>query len=254
MDQNPNPNPNPKMQDLDEAEETLSLCDLPIYRDASESENFFKEYQSSSWSSDQDYFEFFSEEWSTPTTTYPPDNNIIFCGKLIPYKQPVSIDTHKLESTNHKNPKRRGLFRWKSESLNKAKTSARGTKGPCKQKKVSKLLYVSSPSKSLSSSPVLEKYTRGSGRYGVSVRKVSVVAPPAKYRWYLFMFGLARFPTKMELGDMRNRQSRRGPSALFRLDSGGEKAGGCRRRWKGLWWGLIRAVGFGGRHHANTVV
>ncbi|XP_059669168.1 uncharacterized protein LOC132314309 [Cornus florida] len=247
-------NPNPIMQGLDdheEAEETLSLCDLPIYSGAAESENFSKEYQSSSFSSsDQDYFEFFSEEWSTPTTTYPLDNkNVVFCGKLIPYKQPVSIHTHNLETTKHKNPKRRGLFRWQSGSFNKAKTD------PCNQKNESKLFYVSSSSsKSFSSSPVSEKYTYGSGKYGVSVRRVSgAPAPAAKCRWYLFMFGFARFPTEMELGDMRNRQYRRGPSTMFRSDSGGEKASGGWRRWKGL-RGLIRALSMGGSNRANTVV
>jgi hypothetical protein len=77
---------------MDDADDVLSLCDLPLYGgDAVNIEEFSREldHQSSSSSldtnEDESYFEFFSEEWNFP---YKSQTNIVFCGKLIAYKQP----------------------------------------------------------------------------------------------------------------------------------------------------------------------
>uniref|UniRef100_A0A5B6YNT0 Uncharacterized protein n=1 Tax=Davidia involucrata TaxID=16924 RepID=A0A5B6YNT0_DAVIN len=239
----------PNMKDLDDdAEETLSLCDLPIYStEAADWEDFSKEDQSfSSISSDQeDYFEFFStEEFISSTTSCSSahhQNSIIFCGKLIPYKEAAaSIDTtQKLENTKQQPPRKRGLFRWKNlDSFNKPKTS--------KSNESSSVLPVSAG--------------KCDKNYDFSVQRLSILASPTKSRWHLFMFGLARFPTEMDLSEMKNRQSRRRrqrSSTLFRSDGGDEKvAGGGGSRGKGL-WGLIRSLGCGrggGDYHANAVV
>ncbi|GAA0149651.1 hypothetical protein LIER_36964 [Lithospermum erythrorhizon] len=79
---------------IDEAEETLSLSGLATSYNATKWADYYsRESQSSSSissSMDQElqdeYFEFFSEEWST---TIP--ENIVFCGKLIPSKNPLTI-------------------------------------------------------------------------------------------------------------------------------------------------------------------
>ncbi|KAJ7975101.1 Protein unc-13 4B like [Quillaja saponaria] len=47
-----------------------------------------------------------------------------------------------------------------------------------------------------------------------SVGKVSVLKSSTKSRWYLFLFGMSKFPTEMELRNMKSRQSRRGPPAM----------------------------------------
>uniref|UniRef100_A0A5B7CAY1 Uncharacterized protein n=1 Tax=Davidia involucrata TaxID=16924 RepID=A0A5B7CAY1_DAVIN len=210
---------NPNMEDLDEAEETLSFCDLLIYSDAVDWEDFSKEDQSSSSSSSssdqENYFEFFSEEWNTntPTTT----GNIIFCGKLIPYKDPAAASVADELEINKKQqkPKNRWLFRsWNSNSFNKSNSSKSN---------------------------------------GTKASRVSILTSPAKSRWYLYAFGLARFPTKMDLGEMKNRQSRQGPSTMFRWDGGDEKLAVGGSRGMGL-WGLIRDLGCGGHRHANAVV
>ncbi|CAK9152224.1 unnamed protein product [Ilex paraguariensis] len=224
---------NTVQDDLDEAEETLSLCDLPIYNDSARYEDFSEQHQnfssSSSSPSDQDCFEFFSEDWIKGSSF--SSEKIVFCGKIIPCKEPVSEDTHKKESNKEREEHKPGLFRWTSKSLNRSKPSE-------SRKRVSNLRYVSS-SKTLSS-PVPEKY-----RY--DTHKCS-----KKYdRWYLFMFGLAKFPAEMELRDMRSRKIRR-KSWLFRTSGGGEKGFVGRRRMKGL-WGLIRALGCGGLHHTTAV-
>ncbi|GFS32069.1 hypothetical protein Acr_00g0020640 [Actinidia rufa] len=78
---------------------------------------------------------------------------------------------------------------------------------------------------------------------------------PVKPRWQLLMFGLARFPAaEMEMSEIRSRQMRRSPSALFRLSPGGgdEEV----RSLRGL-CGLIRSFGCGGRRRhddASAVV
>ncbi|KAF1896518.1 hypothetical protein Lal_00034216 [Lupinus albus] len=76
----------------EDQEETLSLCDLPTYSsDSGEWDDYFsKQGHSLSQSNDDDedeLFEFFSEEFTTPTHVNAA-KNIIFCGKLIPFKEP----------------------------------------------------------------------------------------------------------------------------------------------------------------------
>ncbi|KAH1139383.1 hypothetical protein GLYMA_10G213000v4 [Glycine max] len=74
-----------------EEEETLSLSDLPIYSGASISArwggDFSKEDGKNFVDDDDDnLFEFFSEEFTASSTNYATAENIIFCGKLIPFK------------------------------------------------------------------------------------------------------------------------------------------------------------------------
>ncbi|XP_059627168.1 uncharacterized protein LOC132269961 [Cornus florida] len=220
MEHNPNPNPNPNyVPDSDEAEERLSFCDFPMYSDAADWENLCTQDQTSYSSSKQDYFEFFSDEWNTTTeaaTTYPP-RNIIFCGKLIPYKESVSCDkSRELEENRQQKHEKRGLFRWNSSSFTKPKTSKSG---------------------------------KSDDKCGFKVQKVKLVTSPSKSRWYLFMFGLARFPTEMELKDLKRRRNRQAGATLFRSDGGGDKS-----REKG-WWGLVRALGCGsGGQYTDAVV
>ncbi|KAM7504470.1 hypothetical protein LguiB_003374 [Lonicera macranthoides] len=197
-----------QQQDIDDTEEEdrLSFCDLPLYGDAAIWEEFSGElhHQTSSSSSSssssrsedqQQYFEFFTEEWNSP------DTNIIFCGKLIPYKQvPLQINS---------NP---------SDNSFSSKSNVKGTKFAHK--------------------------------YDFPVRKVSMLTSPAKKsRWYLLMFGLARFPMdNMELRDMRRRQSRK-----ITKSPGGEKSNGLTRGKGGL-WRMLRALGCSGQNHATAAV
>ncbi|KAJ0101570.1 hypothetical protein Patl1_06157 [Pistacia atlantica] len=78
-----------KVED-DEAEETLSLCDLVINGNTEDynnnNNNNCKDRQELS-SSSEDFFEFSSEEYFTSSTNNYPTDDIIFCGKRIPHKQ-----------------------------------------------------------------------------------------------------------------------------------------------------------------------
>lgn len=208
------------VDDTEELEDSLSFCDLPIYGDA---ENFSRELHhqstsssSSSQSEDQQYFAFFCQEWSkTPTTK--SDENIFFCGKLIPYKQPPLIHY------NH-NPQYDKVLRWNSMSSEESISSK-----PNNSKCTSLQFPIRNDGK-------LDKFD-------FPVRRVSMLAPPAKSRWYLFMFGLARFPVEMELRDIRRRQSRKSIKSNDKSDI---------NRGKGGLWRMIRALGCGGHHHSNA--
>ncbi|CAK9152228.1 unnamed protein product [Ilex paraguariensis] len=241
-------------QDPDEAEETLSLCDLPICSNEADWEyNFTKEdrHSSSSSSSEQDYFEFFSQEWSTTISSHHHPENIIFCGKLIPSKTPISGDGHEIESNKQSNQRKKSLFRWNSDSFSPPKSTS--------TLKKARLVKKNDPN-SLSLPEKIRYSSDHSGKcgdkYDFSVGKVSILKSPAKLsrsRRYLFMLGLGRFPMEMELNDIKNRQSRRCRSTLPQSAGGNEKLTNGRGRWKGL-WRLVRILGCGGSLHANNNV
>lgn len=231
----------------DEAElETLSLCDLPIYSDASNWDDDFSREQDQSLSSENDFFEFSSDDFTCAATT---NDNIIFCGKLIPYrelilpKSPEKTKNQLAESDTKQNQiNKKGLFRWKSLSFNRTKTfSRRDEKNNC--------------SKSLALPASKSFVYATSNKCDFSVGKASMLASPTKSRWYLFMFGIRSLPTEMELRDIRTRQSRlKSQSMMFRSVECDEmvKDNG-RRRGKGL-WGLLRDLRYRSAHHANAVV
>lgn len=198
------------LNDPYEAEEALSLCDLPIYSDESNWEDYSKEEQRLS-SSDSDFFEFFSEDFSTAASTTPNKNDIIFCGKLmIPYKELPDPEKAHDENDPKQNQTKKGFLRWKSLSFSKKKGDSFSD---C----------------------------------DFSVGKATVLAPPTKSRWYLFLFGIGRLPTEMELRDIKTRQSRlRSQSKMvipFPSVECDEMVKGGARRPRGNWlWRLLIKV------------
>lgn len=251
-------------QDLYEEEETLSLCDLPIRSDPSQ---WDAESSSLDDENNDGFFEFFSEDFTA--STYPSSGkDIIFCGKLIPYKElsppRLSDDCHHHHQKAHqnletkKNNKRKvsikkGFRLWKSYSFRKlvrpfsSSNSIKGSKdgGNMRNSKPQHVAKANS-----------ENYNKRKSSTGdhhhqpVSVGKVSVLSTPTKSsRWYLYMFGMARLPTEMELRDIKNRQSRRTPSMLFSpeeyfsTEMVEEKVVGKRgTSGKGL-WSFLRGLG-----------
>ncbi|KAF5454747.1 hypothetical protein F2P56_024391 [Juglans regia] len=245
--QDPVDQENTDLQDSYEAEETLSFCDLPIYSDASNWDDYSKEDQS--LSDDNDLFEFLSEEFTASTCATTVNKNIIFCGKLIPCKDlPEPEKTQNQESTTNtkRNHAKTGFLRWKSLSFNKRRSSSKFSKLP--EDEHSKNLAL----------PSSKGYVYGTSNCDFSVGKVSMLASSSKSRWYLFMFGMTRFPTEMELKDMKMRQSRmRRQSSMFRSVQCDEmiKGNEDRSRGKGL-WRLLRILGLGSRRksqHSTTI-
>lgn len=193
-----------------EEEETLSLSDLPIYSGASISArwggDFSKEDGKNFVDDDDDnLFEFFSEEFTTSSTNnYATAENIIFCGKLIPFKNiniPPRADERNIINTERMINVQKGI----------AKRSSKGSKSSFESCDYS------------------------------SLGKVSLVRSPTNSRWFLFMFGMSKLSTttEMELKDIRNRQSRRrGPAAtMIPAPENGkdEVAVKEKRSCKGMW-------------------
>ncbi|KAK7379787.1 hypothetical protein VNO78_34307 [Psophocarpus tetragonolobus] len=186
-----------------EEEETLSLCDLPIYSGSVSGrwggDDWSKE-DGKSFGDDDNLFEFFSEEFSTSSNATA--ENIIFCGKLIPFKDIPP----RVESSNDQ--KGSVILPWKP--VKKAKPTLK------KEEKLER-----KGCKSFSCD-----YT--------SNGKVSLLRCTTKSRWFLFMFGMSKLPsTEMELRDIRNRQSRRRGAAVM-FPTAAEGKSGCRGMWKML--------------------
>ncbi|KAL0303141.1 UNVERIFIED_CONTAM: hypothetical protein Sradi_6182200 [Sesamum radiatum] len=253
----------------DEADETLSLCDLPLYSDQSEWEgDLSSESQGSSSisSSEDDYFEFISQELSPSSTGYPPEH-IVFCGKLIPYKQPVDSSvrdsTKSVEGKKQTDVKKKrgwSIFRWKFSLSRSSKRQVQSKSG----KKSTTLMHKRDDrgSASLQESP---KQMYNSKKHGKGcdfpVHKMPILASSSsgKARWYLFLFGISRFSTEVELRDIKSRLSRRQspppppPPPALRFQDHNEKVSGGRNGSSGL-WGLIKVLSCGGNHHPNTMV
>ncbi|KAK2457726.1 hypothetical protein QL285_004965 [Trifolium repens] len=180
--------------DDDDDDETLSLSDLPNstispqWGDFSieDGENSISNYNND----DDNLFEFFSEEFNTSTT----HDNIIFCGKLIPFKDHQQVPYH-----NQKQSALVPKAKLNSKSL-KYRDDVKGKE----DQEVKGSLNVKS---------FACDYTTMGG-------KVSLVRCSTKSRWFLFLFGLSSnsrssSSKEMQLSDIRNRQSRREPTIMF---------------------------------------
>ncbi|KAK7277306.1 hypothetical protein RIF29_18457 [Crotalaria pallida] len=196
--------------DYYEEEETLSLCDLPTYSsDSAQWDDYLSKEGGKSLDDDDDnFFEFFSEDF-TKSTHETASKNIIFCGKLIPFKEP-----------QQQQPLCNKLEKAKSMSSTSVKTSSCDAKGSKRNN--------------------LCDYA--------SMKKVSLMRSSTKSRWHLFMFGMPRVSTGMELSDIKSRQSRRGPAAMIPApEHGGEvvvKSKEGRRNGKGL-LRILKSLEFG---------
>ncbi|XP_031256172.1 uncharacterized protein LOC116114163 [Pistacia vera] len=198
-----------ELQDFDlEEEETLSLCDLATHC-SQESENYSSindDFSKEQSSSDEDFFEFSSEDFTA--STYPKDN-IMFCGKLIRYKEHPDGEQTQITNNTIFNKKKKLLMKkkriipWKSFSFNKARQRTTSSKQQQRREK---------------------GYNPQNYKYDDDSNKASPIANPIKSRWYLLAFGYGRFPTELELKDIKKRQNRRNNipyATMFRLDNEG---------------------------------
>ncbi|KAF9667222.1 hypothetical protein SADUNF_Sadunf16G0310500 [Salix dunnii] len=224
-----------ELQDFDDAEETLSLSlsDLPINGDASDWDDFSKEDQSLGSCFDQDFFEFFSEDFTA--STYPKDE-IIFCGKLITCKgETVAEKTQNLESTKKAGNTKKGfIFPWKPSSFNK---SSRTTSSKQLQEKSGKTLQ-----------------EHLSENHGFATRKCDdTYGFSMKPRWYFLALGVGRLPMEMELSDIKMRQSRKRPSRMFQSEKGdGVREGKDRGVSSGFWGATFNIPVPRPRHHLGA--
>ncbi|KAL9165403.1 hypothetical protein ABFS82_06G168800 [Erythranthe guttata] len=249
------------MHESDE-EETLSLCDLPLYSNSitdqtSEWEQFSASTSTSisSSSQDDDYFEFSSQEFTPSAAADFPPENIIFCGKLIPYKQPHNNNQPILiqKANNNSNSpdlliiesRKNRIEMWKNSSTSNA---ARGT------------TLTQSP-------PPPPKKTYNTNKQ-INLSLFTSSSSSGKTKWYFLFFGSPRFSTEVDLRDFKSRRRslRRqfsSPPPMFRFenqeededeydDGDGDFVGGGRNRRLGLWGMLIKVLSCGGGNHQSA--
>lgn len=193
-----------ELQDFDhEEEEILSLCDLAAHCSQESEDDFCKKEQS--LSDEEDLFEFFSEDFTA--STYPKDS-IMFCGKLISYKEhPVGEKTHITNNTIVTKQekllmKKKRIFPWQSLSFNRARPRTTSSKQQQRREKG----YKPQNNECDDDCPM---------------KNASATANPIKSRWYLLAFAYGRFPAELEQKVMKRRQNRRKNipyATMFRLD------------------------------------
>ncbi|XWS73234.1 hypothetical protein CRYUN_Cryun02cG0110100 [Craigia yunnanensis] len=231
----------------EEAEEALSLCELPLDLDT---KNYHPEHdhlqkilpaQSRRLSSESapEFFEFLTDL----SFDMCPADDIFFCGKLIPLKeQYVSFQTRKdyRKRKNH-------VFLKRSESLSELRSNSLPRSYSTKNTTLIR------NSRSLD----YHKLHRCDMKRNPSTRSVEKSKIPPKKavkpRWYVFMFGMVKFPPEMELKDMKSRQFRRSPSVMFpTVEDGGQKFAGNRSSGKDSSWSLLKALSC--RDHTSVAV
>ncbi|KAF3433901.1 hypothetical protein FNV43_RR25004 [Rhamnella rubrinervis] len=188
-------------------EDALSLCDLPL---TDETENLpSSSSSSSSDGDDQDAFEF-STDTESDCRTLPPLDGVVFCGKSIPLRKPLNHNNNSIvlrpAVPTQKPPRLGGPFCLRSESF---------------------------------------KMSRAPASH-FATRSKSVRFPPAKgsssSRKHKVLIGPAKFPSTMELSDIRKRQDRLAPVMKFPVVDGGQPL--VSGEGKGLFGGLLRPMRF----------
>ncbi|XVF83278.1 hypothetical protein PTKIN_Ptkin16aG0473600 [Pterospermum kingtungense] len=203
---------------LEELEETLSFCDLPLdgYQE------LIDDHHPSPNSPSHQLFEF---PFIPNTTHFNNKNDIIFCGKL--------IKTQEFDDANGGGDDRsRYLFPLSSARLLNNNNNNNNNKKD--------LGSVSFAKRNPNSSSLIKSFRSQSYSSSSSSRR------------YKVLIGLAKVPQKMELSDIKKRQSRRNPSPMFppppvvsadlEVVSAGDgcRGGGGRRR--GHPWSLWRPL------------
>lgn len=210
---------------VDEAEEALSLCDLPLdvttnkFEEITTSQSQMQSHcipQSSSH--DDQFFEFMSDLSSDMC----PAEDIIFCGKLIPSTPPQpsssSSPLQQINSLLFNEDKSLGALHRRSESL----SNLRSTKND-QFLRISRSLDYQKLRRSGSSKTSSDLDMQRSASVRSSGKASDNKKAASKPKWYLPMFGIVKFPPEMDMRDIKSRQFRRSSQVMFpSLDSEGK--------------------------------
>ncbi|WCJ19373.1 hypothetical protein M5689_001667 [Euphorbia peplus] len=219
----------------EEDEDTLSLCDLAL-NSVSDSDGSFQEDRLSS-TFDQEIFdfEFISSDFSATLSAYPKDN-IIFCGKMIPYKEDQKKGEEATDSIisigKSKTVSKSFIFPWKySYSVNIPRSTS---------------VKMEAESKTFPESTEEEDFAAKKG------------GRRRRSRWYLFAFGMGRYKGEMELKDIKTRQSKMISDGKMRRSLKYDamediESYESSRSEKSKWWSLVRILGCQSSH-ANAMV
>ncbi|KAH7537383.1 hypothetical protein FEM48_Zijuj03G0086700 [Ziziphus jujuba var. spinosa] len=204
----------PQKEDyIEEAEEedALSLCDFTFQDEPISS--LPQPNLPTSFPSDSDDFEF-SIGTEIKSERLPPlENGIVFCGKSIPHGKPVvNLNLNIPTTTSTQKPFIEDPFCLRSESFN---------------------LLRGSTSHFANRSKSVRLPENGNCRYQSS-----------SSRKHKVLIGLVKFPTRMELSDIRKRQDRIAPVPMFHVADGSQPVvagGGSGGRGH---WSLLRRLRF----------
>ncbi|KAB1207057.1 hypothetical protein CJ030_MR7G011378 [Morella rubra] len=225
-----NPEDEKEEEEEEEEEEALSLSDLPLNQD---DDNYDNNNASTDLCNNSprsrpespELFEF-SSDFSFEIC---PANDIIFGGKLMPFKEhfPPAGKTPKAPASKESQRRSWSLYKLQSpitRSNSSDDTLMRGSRSlDCRE------LHRRSHSMA-SSAPEMERSSSVKSMQGKSDMALKKAAKP---RWYSLMFGKMKFPPKMELSDIKNRQVRQNPpSTLFPVNHNSDKGS----------WRLLRAL------------
>ncbi|KAM6552753.1 hypothetical protein CsatB_013515 [Cannabis sativa] len=246
-------------------DEALSLSELPLTNNSNQ-ESSFKTLTRRSSSEPPEFFEFFSDVNSGENMSSAED--IIFCGRLIPFKEQCSESHNNNDNMmSLKNGinfpedflKKQTGFRRRSESLSDLQSSSVSRSNSTKamaMRNSRSLDYQKlrrSPNYSMVSPAPIDIDRNSSVKS--SGKSESPPKKPFRPRWSSFlMFGMARFPAEMELSDIKSRQVRRNPSTLFpTMDSGSGNLPVSRNSGSGKTsWKLLKALSC--KDHASVAV
>ncbi|CAI0442835.1 unnamed protein product [Linum tenue] len=228
----------PSAYDSEEEEETLSLRDLPLTTATTSSSSRSIAWDESHHDHDheQDVFEFFNPSSSTCHDEENQDKgSIMFCGKIIPHRKPHQGNNNSTDETSTIVNSKNNFNRRRSSSHNEPRPAEYYSR----QQQVKRLWSLPLPR---SPRPPLP-----------SAARVSM-----KSRWYVLAFGAGKFPAKMELDDMKFRQSKKLSSSMKPDDEGRNRAvvkkvEGSRNK-KSLWPGLLGVLGCSGEEGSRAMV
>lgn len=220
----------------EEAEEALSLRDLPINDRGMKLEDISNTADPTA--PDQDLFEFFNNFNSKMCAA----DDIFLCGMLLPYKSSLSTKTRNEEEN-------RSFLHMRSESFDETRRSS--AKCRIMRSSLSVDCRKLERDSSSSGSSSMAKNSQMTNRVPSEKCELSSRRRP---KWYLLMFGSMRSPAEMEMKDIRNRLRRRDPrtTVLFpELEKRGREVAVGKEEGKRA-WKLLRALSCKG--HANAVV
>ncbi|KAG6758465.1 hypothetical protein POTOM_038813 [Populus tomentosa] len=267
---------NTSLQDFEDAEDAFSFSDLSLENCDNYGDDFAKQDLGSSFDH-QDFFEFFSEEFTSTAGSANSSDSIIFCGKLIPYRgeavvveteqnlrlaaqETVVVETEQnlrlaaqetvVAETEHdlgiaaqtKHTKKGSILPSKpSRSFNKSteRAAARSNTPPKKKKSQKSDKARESTNKGYTTRKLSVDRT-----YDCSMRKGPDLSPLVNSGCYSFRLGVGKFPMEMDLSDIRMRQGKKSTPPARMLPSEDvcdqtDKISGKGKREKNL-WGLFR--------------
>ncbi|XP_059669166.1 uncharacterized protein LOC132314308 [Cornus florida] len=229
-------------QSEEEDEDTFSLRDLPIHDHGDDDHQ--DQTTTPRASTDQDLFEFLGDLSSQINHSDNDDNNnIVFCGKVIPYDEDQLNEYQK-----------RDYLSVRSSSFHKSHTHdhsydqlSNESDRFVRKNRSKSLRFPSSEAFQNRSSSVAK--CEPSPIRTVNITAITSMSTKSKCR--MFMFAPVKFKPEMEMSAIKKRQSRRAPAPMFPAAvDGGEVVSGGRKSHHH--WGLARQLR-SGAHLANLL-